>query len=349
VEGASAVSAISCRAHIRNVGKGDNVKTRIVGPLLFIAAVGVSASLFLLKKSATTSSYNAAKQLVSSERTAVDTTESAASQALPVTPMRVSFEIARPVMSAVPARLQPILSPDTGLPYQSRMNASRELESPLTRDECGAIYAFLHQSAQEAGLRPQELNALKNHLVNIVKINSTDILSLIRHLMTLFYDTGQDPVWREYCVQHLGTLYVQAGIHQPALVKLFGDALRDKEGSLAGTALIALRLNRRNEPYTSRLVAEEAYVVASSAEYSSASRTTALQIAAAEDDPRIVQLARTVLRESTDVHLRVSALAVLGKMGDSTDVDGIEAHASSGDVRLRSAASAALKMLQSRS
>lgn len=264
-------------------------------------------------------------------------------------PFVVPFAMTRPLLNTVPSRLRPLLSKEASASYQARMNAARELASPLTCEEVQAFCAFLYQSPDEAGLSAAELNALKNHLVNVLKTEANDVITVVRHLMTLYCDKSQHPVWREYCLQHLGTLYDRAKMHQPGIANLIGEALTEEGGSLAGTALIAMRRNRGAPPFTSSVIADSAMEVAESSAYSSASRTTALQIAAQENDPRALTLARTLLRGKTDVHLQVSALGVLGRMGDEADRAILNKLSSSSDVRLRGAARAAGKIVQSRS
>ena len=223
--------------------------------------------------------------------------------------------ITRPLKSEIPSRLKPILEINNSL--QTRLAALRGLVSPLAFSEVQALYAFLYETATETGLSQGNLNALKNDLLNRLKSQEGETIPLIRHLMNLYYDPLQDEVWREYCVQHLGTVFQKAPLYQPQLVQLFDDALNQKEGSMAGTTLIAMDRNVGLAGWSAETLAEKAWAVAESPTYNAASRTTALQIAARHGDRRTLPLARAILEEKSDAHLMVSALAVLGQLGEA--------------------------------
>jgi hypothetical protein len=252
----------------------------------------------------------------------------------------VTNAIARPVKFDTPYRLASVLEKKKSL--QTRLEALRKAGSPWSFAEVQALYVFLYETPQDAGLAQGDLNALKNEVLNRLKSQEGETIPLIRHMMNLYCDKSQDPVWREYCVQHLGTVFKNASLYQGQLLTLFDDALNEKEGSLAGTTLIAMDQNVGVAGLSEESLAEKALAIAGSPSYNAASRTTALQIAARYNDRRALSLARAILNGKNDTHLMVSALAVLGQMGEAQDRSTLNAFVNSSDIRLRGAATAAL-------
>jgi HEAT repeat protein len=92
-------------------------------------------------------------------------------------------------------------------------------------------------------------------------------------------------------------------------------------------------------------VRNKAYTTARNDSVKAASRVTALQVGAALEDSRMLPLARQIMSEQTDVQLRMSALAVLGSQGEADDILILRRYDDSSDIRLRSAARAALEQL----
>ena len=79
------------------------------------------------------------------------------------------------------------------------------------------------------------------------------------------------------------------------------------------------------------------------AKFPEPNKITALQVLAEFRQIEALNLAREILNADTSVMLRVSALGVLGQIGQSTDRDILSAYAKSSEFRLRQAAQSALK------
>ena len=253
-------------------------------------------------------------------------------------------QVVKPGALSIVGSLDSVLSRNSSL--LERQEAVRSLGSGLEDDEYSALLEFLARKSSDDSLPADQLVALKNEVVNKLKNQERDPVELIRALVAMFGDVTQDEVWRDYCIQHLGTLYKAAeGADREAVKKLFLQATDLKQGSIPGTALIALA-NNAGSDIASQAVAAKAIVIAEDVLYGDAARITALQIAAKQNDARILSVARETAFGSVSAPLRVSAIAVLGMMGDKTDLTKLEPLASSTDIRLRTAATAAVKKLK---
>ena len=94
---------------------------------------------------------------------------------------------------------------------------------------------------------------------------------------------------------------------------------------------------------------EEAAEIAGDEGYSDAARITALQVAAKLGNRKVLEVARRIVEGGGyRVPLKVSAVAVLGMLGDEGDVETLRGLRTSSDRRLRKAAEAALERLQGR-
>ena len=223
----------------------------------------------------------------------------------------------------------------------ARQDFLKSIQS-LSEGEAQAMLFFLQTSPDEANLPADELNAVKNEVVNVLKRQMGDPGLLIRQLLAL-YAVSQDEVWRDYCVQHAGTLVERAdSVAREDIMALLWNAADQKSGCLAGTALIALVNNRDASAVGGSRVADKALAVAQDETYGEGSRITALQIGAKLDDRRMLIPARAIAASSGSVPLRVSAIATLGALGEASDLPLLEKYAVSSDIRLHHAASTAL-------
>lgn len=230
-----------------------------------------------------------------------------------------------------------------------RQAAVGELEWRLTDKEFEALSAFLGRSDLEDALPPDQLNALKNEVINVLKNQPRrDPNPLIAHLMALYAAPEQDGVLRDYCIQHLGTMYPgTSSSNREALNRLLWEAVGRKHGPTAGTALIALA-NNIGADISPASVADQAIAISGDGSYSDAARTTAIQIAARLGDTRTVSLAREIAFERGAVPLRVSAIAAVGALGNEHDLPQLQPLADSTEIRLRTAASAAIRRIEQR-
>ena len=235
---------------------------------------------------------------------------------------------------------------DGGRGLMERQDAVGQLDNRLSDEEYKALFQFLARKPMEDALTSDELDALKNEVVNCLKNQGRNPAELIRRLVVLHQDESQGEVWRDYCVQHLGTLYKAAeGADREATRKLLFQATELMQSSIPGTALIALANNSGTTEMPVRQVTDKAVTMAGDASYGEAARITALQICAKFSDMRVLLPAREIAFGKYGAPLRVSAIAALGAMGDGSDLDQLKPLVQSTDIRLRTAAAAAVKKL----
>ncbi len=246
---------------------------------------------------------------------------------------------------AVPERLRAVFGKN-GESFALRLEAVHALSQDLSSAEKEALYALLYRKAGDESLTADQFNAFKNDIVNELKNQPNGQIELIRHLTRQFYDETQDPVWRDYCIQHLGTLYrATRDEDRAALEQVFWEATDTKEQSTAGTALIALAGSAGLSEASQRKLQDRALAIAQDSAYGEGARMTALQICAKLNDRRVLSLARELVDGGAPVSLKVSAIAVLGALGDPSDRARVEPLAASSDIRLAGAARAAAKKL----
>ena len=67
----------------------------------------------------------------------------------------------------------------------------------------------------------------------------TATIDLSHHLVAMYFDESFDPIWREYCIQFIGTWYKKENSKdkRDLLKYVFKDALKDTS-NFAGTAIL---------------------------------------------------------------------------------------------------------------
>ena len=132
-------------------------------------------------------------------------------------------------------------------------------------------------------------------------------------------DPAQDEVWRDYCLQFLGTAFQRFGRERfegdEEALQTLRNALSLKDGTFAGTALLSLRKAAavRRELNLSVLVAKAALSIASSKNYSSQSRVTALLTLEELRHPFAASTASRIISETSGGYLHEAARAVLAR------------------------------------
>lgn len=113
--------------------------------------------------------------------------------------------------------------------------------------------------------------------------------------------------------------------------------------NIAGTSLIALKRLPDNTQADKAAVAEEAYKLMQSSETADLVKVTALQIGSELHDSRFYPLAKTILDSNAEVQLKMSAIAAIGLLGNTSDYALLEKYQRSTDIRFRAAAKQAAK------
>ncbi|MDD4873252.1 MAG: hypothetical protein PHR77_22075, partial [Kiritimatiellae bacterium] len=166
--------------------------------------------------------------------------------------------------------------------YFTRIKAVHSLGKELSDNEVQALFVLLNRKKSEDPLQPDQLNAIKNDVVNALKVQANRPADLANNLMAMYYDKGHDGVWRDYCVQHLGSFYpkIDNTSEQKMVRDLFWVATREIDSSIAGTALIALANNMDQPDITKDAVANKALLLSEDPKCGELAKITSMQICA---------------------------------------------------------------------
>jgi hypothetical protein len=163
----------------------------------------------------------------------------------------------------------------------------------------------------------------------------------------MFHDETTDEVWRDYCIQHLGTWYGKEGDagRRETIRDVLWAATAETDSSIGGTALISLKRASEAGGIDRARLAETALARCLDDGCGELTKITALQICAELGETGVLPTARAIADSKRSVPLRMSAIAVLGTLGNEEDRSLLEPYAQSTDTRLRTAARSALERL----
>ena len=253
--------------------------------------------------------------------------------------------LALSVFAADPSVLAKVLG-TAEVSYPARIAAARALSRTLANEDITALYGFLDRKAADDPSQPGELDAIKNDVVNQLKAQNRFPLELPSRLMAMYGDRSHDEVWRDYCIQHLGDIVpeIRDEAGREKAIRVLWSATDERQGSIPGTGLIALFNLCGGKGVDRAQVAAKALAMVKDPGYGEPAKITALQIGAKLGDQALLPLARK-LAAGGAIPIRMSAMACLGMLGDKSDLELLKASESSTDVRLSTAAQAAIKRL----
>lgn len=243
---------------------------------------------------------------------------------------------------------RPLFSGENLGGYVPRRHFVGSLGQELSGNEIRALLMFVHATPQDVGLSESSYNAVGDEVLLKLEDQKKLPVDYSDHLVVMHYDQTRNRIWRDYCIQHLGTVYSRIPEQKrPVVRQLYMDALKPKS-DFAGTALLSMRRSIAAPDMDKALVAEEAMKVASSDAYTDAERRSALLVAAEFNHSDALRLARKIVGSDHTAPFRASAMATLGMVGDDSDIPRLKKYTQSSDFRFRSASAAALKKLTRR-
>lgn len=229
--------------------------------------------------------------------------------------------------------------------FPSRLEAISRLGTNLSARERQSLYAYLRDPRDEPSLHPGQNFALKNDILNVLRVQTTPPPELTDHLLALRRDESQPLVMRDYALQHLAPWYAQAvPAQREAIVAELHAAAAATSQSYAGTAFLGLnRIQQENPgahlpPFTDQVID---LVEEGSADL--LARITAVQLTG---ELGLQEAHESIRRLAADAAqpppLRIAAVAALGKLGVRDDVPLLTQIAAARDDRLKRAATSAL-------
>jgi HEAT repeats len=262
------------------------------------------------------------------------------------------------------------IRPILGLSQESaavRWAAVLALGTRLNQAERAALYDYLR--GHEADPPGPMQGVIKNDVILALKSQEPPPRELPRVLLSMFYDQAQDPVIRNYALQHLGTWYGQVAEKTQVLDALWAGTT-DADASIQGTALIGLsRLVQHGTPSqptsagatgaqhlspngdtevdTARLAAVASTLATDSAA-NDVARLTALQVCAELGIKDVLPAAVALAEGAASTPLRMSAVAALGALGGPDQASLLNRLVTAQDPRIQTAARAALRRFEAR-
>jgi len=235
-----------------------------------------------------------------------------------------------------------------GFNYEARFRLIRTLGNTVSMGDMEYYLNFLERPFEAGSLRKGEFNTLKNDLADKLLMQRMHPRGIVDCFLRMVDRKALGVVWRDYVLQKLPDLYEHAEKDDrfQILEKLW-VATASKEQTFSGTALLGLcRIGGIHSGTVDlNCLSERALAIVKEAKFPDQNKITALQILADFRRRETLGLARSLLNADSSVMLRVSAIGVLGRIGQSNDKDILFAYSKSSDFRLRRAAQAALKLL----
>ncbi|MDF7802125.1 hypothetical protein P4C99_21820 [Pontiellaceae bacterium B1224] len=213
-----------------------------------------------------------------------------------------------------PATLEPLFLHESS--YLVRCRFVLDLKSDLPDDEVAALLQFISASPEEVGLSLSHFKSVADKVINALERQKTVPPALVDALMTMFRDEARDHTWRDYCIQHLGSIYANdAAIGKREQILQVWDEAMQPEVRMSGTVVLALQLNIGQEGISKAYAAGKGAEVAVDENQSDASRLTAIQVAAELGNRDMLPLAREIVPSGEySVPFRMSSMAAIGML-----------------------------------
>lgn len=250
----------------------------------------------------------------------------------------------------VPASMKAIMGEGEKQAHVTRTKAVAALGHDISSDEINALYVLMNRKEGEDPLPAGGLNVLRNEALNALTKQRELPPDLVSNLVAMFNDRTHDALWRDYCIQGLGTLIKR--IEHPRQKELacatLWAATRESATHIGGTGLIALRYNVDDSAVSADAVKQRALALVQDSSCGVATKTTALQVCAQLGGSDVLPKARELAKSAPRPVLRMSAIAAVGTLGDRQDLALLETCAADSDRYVRTAANSALKRLRDR-
>ncbi len=277
--------------------------------------------------------------------------------------------------------------------YNSMGRAISKLSKDLSTDDVAALRDMLTWPNDQfpEGMRPIEINAIKNDILDRLLRQNSLPEGIGLQMVEMASNPQNDPVWRDYCVQFMQPFYerfaaesmeqgggstssstadsedaVPPADELSAVRDAMFNALDERDGTIAGTSLIGLELlSRTHDEFDRESIVSSALDIASDESAASASRMTALRLAAGlttqpspaatagkQEDTEYAEntasTARLLAQTGETVLLRSAAIVTLGETGSATDRELLESYTMSEDKQIAHAAHLALQKMDAR-
>jgi len=250
-------------------------------------------------------------------------------------------------------RLRLILTSGGSVGFADRVSDIRSIQAGLTTSEIEAFTHYLQAPVRDSERSDGE-NWLRNTMLDALVQQRTLVPGLAGSLVAIYQDTSQDPVMRDYAIQHMAPIYERVGSEEQAgLRNALWQATGEADSGIAGTALLALlTISETNPTVDQGGLADTAFNLAADGNTSELTRITAVQVCARLGVQKALPDIERLSQQSPSMPLRIAATAALGDYAmmnnnpGSADVENLLTNlAQSSDSRQTVAAEAALRRI----
>jgi hypothetical protein len=239
---------------------------------------------------------------------------------------------------------------------QARFGTVRHLGVALSADDVDALRLFLDtRFSEQDALDLQTFNSMKNEVLLALCRQQRLPTGLGFDLVRMFRDQNHDDVWRDYCIQFVGDYYQRLSStatsdpEKQAILAAYWDATTITNKPIAGTSINALeRLSRETPDLDRKQIATVALTMARDERVCPAARVTAIQVCSRLSCEDVLPTARALMAVGNQAMLRMSAIATVGDLGGAADEQSLTVLANDPDLRVRTAALAAVRRLRHR-
>jgi HEAT repeats len=301
---------------------------------------------------------------------------------VPVQTRSVACTIEKASAPAVPPDFfssSPIFDGEARIP--ERLSAVARLGQDLSRDQISRLYDFLKALPGPEERNLAALNLLKNNIVCRLQDQVRPPAGLTATLIEVYLDRAQDPVARDYALQHLITWHEQGAVDAPDAKLRIQSVLRQaaqEQTCIAGTALLGLHRLNTGERQAMLLgggnllqsagiplgdgpthfpaggainddeISQTALRMLAATNLPCASRITAIQVCAEREVAQALPAIQTLAQTEDNTALQISAIAALGWLGGPEQVALLQRLEAEQNQPLKPAIEGALRRLQAR-
>ena len=248
--------------------------------------------------------------------------------------------------------LRVVLGLENDASYSGRVKGLYLLKSPLSSTDLQWLYGFLASSAKISGLGDSAEHALKDGIIVFLINDAQALPQTIEILRQIYLDQNQDPTIRSYAVQYLASSmsHLADGSQKQAIQQLLVNLANNPVEIASGTALLGLEQSSMflTSGVKENQITQIALKVACDPRVPDVDRMHPLQVCGQMGIEQAAPVARDLAVNGTHAMVRMSALATLGELGQATDIPLLTQASNDPDIRIRTAASAALATLQAR-
>ena len=214
-------------------------------------------------------------------------------------------------------------------------------EGALSEQERASALELLNSPSAPESFSASEWHWIVDELITTLRADGANNEQLSQHLAELATSGDHDMITRDYALQHLGHIRSEGGDVE-VIDRTLRNSLSETQGTLAGTALLALNTYAEDQSFGS-----EAIAIATGSEVDMRSRITAMQVAGQQGAQSAGELATDLATDSSNpVPLRMSAIATIADLGLKSETALLQDLSQSNDLRIRKSAQSSLERLQ---